>query len=123
MRRMSKAADRLAEGDLGPALRGDGLGAHANQGKDTYRDRFPGPATKFVGCFHRIDRNDSFSRDRAVIRLLLGPREKIAPPSPVSLLKKFVTLQAKLSRANQEHRTSECTCFYFLRAVIINLVN
>ena len=83
MRRMSKAADRLAEGDLGPALRGDRFGAHANQGKDTYGDRFSGPGTKLVGCFHR---SDSFSRDRAVIRdCLRGPaREDRVPNRPHS---------------------------------------
>src|SRR5437588_12050994 len=71
MRRMSKAADRLAEGDLGPVLRGDRFGAYANQGKDTHGECFSGPATEFVGCFHRIDRSDSFFRDRAVIQLKL----------------------------------------------------
>ena|SRR5438094_5601420 len=107
MRRMSKAADRLAEGDLGPALRGDRFGAHANQGKDTYGDRFSRPAAKFAECFHRIDRNDSFSRDHAIIRLILrGPRENIAwrtALTPVTLLKDFVALQAKLceGRADQ----------------------
>ena len=102
MRRMSKAADRLAEGDLGPALRGDRLGAHANHGQDTYGDRFPGPATKLVGCLHRIE-SQRFLLSRPCshpTNIAWSAREdRVANrPHTFILLKDFVPLQAKSSQ-------------------------
>jgi hypothetical protein len=76
----------------------------------------------FIGS----DRSDFFCRDHAFIQLILrGPREKIAWPTsltPVILLKDFVTLQAKLCESTG-YLTSPRTCFYFLGALIINLVD
>jgi hypothetical protein len=102
---MTKAADRLGEGDLGPALRSARFCAHANQGQDTYGDRFSGTAPKVVRSFHSFDRSDSFTRPCChLTNIASSAREDRPTVTPVILLKDFVPLQAKLSESRSDQR-------------------